>query len=168
MFSTLLPGLESLAKTSEKLIFYSQNEVPDEVDRFNPCNFLAEFLMRNNPKYGKNKRTHEKFLRFTRKERKRRMLEKKKDVMVGKVTKIYSTHTQNNLNKMNIKEFIEKADKELQFNGFLEKWSWLEYFRVKKDQQIISLQEFINAFEKALLDLHEIDENMTKKLLDLN
>ena len=55
LFSTLLPGLESLAKTSEKLIYYFENEVQDEVKRFNPCNYLAEFLMRNNPKYGKNK-----------------------------------------------------------------------------------------------------------------
>ena len=47
LFSTLLPGLESLAKTSEKLIYFSNKEDEKEVNRFNPCNFLAEFLTKN-------------------------------------------------------------------------------------------------------------------------
>jgi len=53
LFSTLLPALESLSKNAEKLIYYSDKEESDEIKRFNPCNFLAEFLMRNNPRYGK-------------------------------------------------------------------------------------------------------------------
>ena len=90
LFSTLLPGLESLAKTSEKLIYFSSKEDEKEVNRFNPCNFLAEFLMRNNPKYGKNKETHEKFLRYTRKERKSRMIATGQENMFNKVTKIFN------------------------------------------------------------------------------
>ena len=167
LFSTLLPGLESLAKTSEKLIKYYDKEIEAEVNRFNPCNFLAEFLMRNNPKYGKNKETHQKFLKFTRKERKRRMLESNKDTMVRKISNLYNTHTHNNLNKINIEKFVAKVDEELEFNGFLKRWRVVDHFRVKKDNQIISLQEFLTAFEKAFLDLHEIDETMTKKLLDI-
>lgn len=166
LFSTLLPGLESLAKTSEKLIYYFENEVQDEVDRFNPCNFLAEFLMRNNPKYAKNKKTHQKFLKFTRKERKRRMIADKKDVMIKKVSGIYNKNAAS-LNKLNMLKFVENADAILELNGNLKKWSWLEHFRVKKDNQTITLQEFLVAFEKAFLDLHEIDEEMTKKLLDI-
>ena len=164
LFSTLLPGLESLAKTSEKLIYFSDKEDEKEVNRFNPCNFLAEFLMRNNPKYGKNKETHEKFLRYTRKERKTRMMSSGQDTMFKKVTQIYN-NKKIKLNKLNIESFAATVDKELNLKNSLVTWEWIEYFRVYKDNQTITLDDFLKAFKLAVLDLHQIDEGMLKVLL---
>ena len=164
LFSTLLPGLESLAKTSEKLIYFSDKEDEKEVNRFNPCNFLAEFLMRNNPKYGKNKETHEKFLRYTRKERKTRMMSSGQDTMFKKVTQIYN-NKKIKLNKLNVESFAATVDKELNLKNSLVTWEWIEYFRVYKDNQTITLDDFLKAFKLAVLDLHQIDEGMLKVLL---
>ena len=68
-------------------------------------------------------------------------------------------------NKLNIEQFVESLDKELGLKDCLKTWEWLEYFRVYKDNQTISLEEFLKAFKKAVLDIHEIDENTLKMLL---
>jgi hypothetical protein len=164
LFSTLLPGLESLAKNAEKLIYYADKEEESEVKRFNPCNYLAEFLMRNNPRYGKNQETHEKFLKFTRKERKNRMIKHEQDKLFSKVISIYKSEKVS-LNKINIAEFVVKVDQKLDLRNTLKTYDWVEHFRVYKDDQQISLQEFLEAFLKAVLEIHEIDEEMVKTLL---
>jgi hypothetical protein len=70
------------------------------------------------------------------------------------------------LNKLNIENFIQELDQTLNLKDSLIKWEWLEYFRVYKDNQTIVLDEFLKAFKLAVLDLHQIDEEMLKKLLE--
>ena len=93
------------------------------------------------------------------------MIQTKQDIMFDKVTKIYN-NANVNLNKLNIEKFVEQLDKALNLNNSLNHWEWLEYFRVYKDNQTISLEEFLKAFKLAVLDLHQIDENMLQKLLE--
>jgi hypothetical protein len=164
LFSTLLPGLESLAKNAEKLIKFSENEDENEVKRFNPCNFLAEFLMRNNPRYGQNIKTHERFLRFTRKERKNRMIGDVHDKLFTKVTEVHKAEKVL-LNKLNIIDFVNKVDKNLNLKSTLNKYDWVEHFRVYKDDQRITLEDFLKAFHRAVLEIHEVTEKMVEQLL---
>ena len=93
------------------------------------------------------------------------MIQTKQDIMFDKVTKIYN-NANVNLNKLNIEKFVEQLDKALNLNNSLNQWEWLEYFRVYKDNQTISVEEFLKAFKLAVLDLHQIDENMLQKLLE--
>jgi hypothetical protein len=164
LFSTLLPGLESLAKNAEKLIKYSENEDENEVKRFNPCNFLAEFLMRNNPRYGQNIATHERFLRFTRKERKNRMIGDVHDKLYAKVIEVHKAEKVT-LNKLSIVEFVTKVDKNLNLKSTLNKYDWVEHFRAYKDDQLITLDDFLTAFHKAVLEIHDVTEKMVEQLL---
>ena len=53
LFPVLLEGMERLSREIE-----AHNEKPGEVrERFNPCIFLGQYLMRNNPKHNEEKKT---------------------------------------------------------------------------------------------------------------
>ena len=93
------------------------------------------------------------------------MVQTKQDIMFEKVTNVYN-RSKINLNKLNIEKFVDQLDKDLNLNKSLNQWEWLEYFRVYKDNQTISLEEFLKAFKLAVLDLHQIDESMLQKLLE--
>lgn len=50
VYPALVPGLEELSREIDRLINAEEGEIDSSIkDRFNPCIFLAEYLMRNNP-----------------------------------------------------------------------------------------------------------------------
>ena len=54
LYPSLIPGLESLAESVERIMNDDNNAIDQSIkDRFNPCIFLAEFLMRHQPQQSK-------------------------------------------------------------------------------------------------------------------
>ena len=92
------------------------------------------------------------------------MMKSGENNMFKKVTQIFNSKN-TKFNKLNIEKFVSTLDEELGLNKCLITWEWLEYFRVYKDNQTISLEEFLKAFKKAVLDIHEIDEKTLKRLM---
>lgn len=53
IYPTLVPGLEELSREIDRLVNAEEGMIDASIkERFNPCIYLAEFLMRNNPKHG--------------------------------------------------------------------------------------------------------------------
>lgn len=79
IYPALVPGLEELSREIERLINAEEGEIDASIkDRFNPCIYLAEFLMRNNPMHGNKLEYTESFKKHARLEKIRRFFNMKK------------------------------------------------------------------------------------------
>ena len=79
IYPALVPGLEDLSREIDRLVNAEDGEIDQSIkDRFNPCIFLAEFLMRNNPKWGTKLEYTETFKKYSRLEKIRRFFAAKK------------------------------------------------------------------------------------------
>ena len=80
VYPVLVPGLENLAKEIDRLVNNDGKEIinPSIRERFNPCIYLGEFLMRNNPKYGNKLEYSEIFEKYAKIEKMRRFFSVKR------------------------------------------------------------------------------------------
>ena len=79
IYPALVPGLEELSREIDRLVTSEEGEIDDSIkQRFNPCIFLAEYLMRNNPKHGAKLQYSKTFIEYARIEKIRRFFTFKK------------------------------------------------------------------------------------------
>ena len=105
----MLLGLEDLASQVEKM---SKECDPRVADRFNACAYLAEYLMRNNPKYNpeKTKELSKLYTQYARKMKMERVLVGRKSLFRSLYTRAGATHKDI---PGQVKAFLESLDQDL-------------------------------------------------------
>lgn len=108
IYPVLVPGLEELSREIDRLVNAQEGEIDESIRaRFNPCIFLAEYLMRNNPNHGTKLEFTDIFLKHARIEKIRRFFTHRK-------TKIYKHFCiqpyHANFTKRHIKEYLDSLD----------------------------------------------------------
>ena len=107
LYPVLLPGIELLSR--EILRFTEQTESidPSIRQRFNPCIFLAEYLMRNNPNKGAKVENAELFESLAKVERVRRFFKFKRQKIFKHFT-LQPYHS--NFCKKDVNEYVKALD----------------------------------------------------------
>jgi len=109
LYPVLLPGIELLSREIDRMTNKdSANKIDPSIRaRFNPCIFLAEYLMRNNPKHGAKLEYADLFEQFAKVEKIRRFFQAKRQ----KIFKHFTLQEFNsNFRKSDIPAYIKSLD----------------------------------------------------------
>ena len=147
IYPVLVPGLEELSREIDRLVNAQEGEIDESIKaRFNPCIFLAEYLMRNNPKHGTKLEYTEMFIKHARIEKIRRFFTHRK-------TKIYKHFTLQpyfaNFTKRHVKEYLQSLDGFLQMEGkLIANFPWEKYFVDVAANDSVGFEELYDCMTK--------------------
>ena len=144
IYPVLVPGLEELSREIDRLVNAAEGEIDISIkDRFNPCIFLAEYLMRNNPRHGSKLELTEPFIKYSRVEKIRRFFNRRKQ-------KIYKDCCiqpyQANFTKENFEEYLQSLDAFLDMKGKLvDHFKYEEHFTHLGDHESVQFEDFYDV-----------------------
>ena len=160
LYPVLLMGLEELAAQIEKM----QTEVDPRVkSRFNACAYLAEYLMRNNPKFNpeKTKDLTDLYAHYAEKEKIERTLMARKSLLRSLFVRA-SAGNKDFLGQA--KAFIASLDHDLGFKGKLTKCVDVSELIGKESN---TFEEFLAKWVESLKDQKEIRSEELEKALEV-
>eukprot|EP00343_Euplotes_focardii_P002857 CAMPEP_0205805042 /NCGR_PEP_ID=MMETSP0205-20121125/8142_1 /ASSEMBLY_ACC=CAM_ASM_000278 /TAXON_ID=36767 /ORGANISM="Euplotes focardii, Strain TN1" /LENGTH=239 /DNA_ID=CAMNT_0053075617 /DNA_START=50 /DNA_END=766 /DNA_ORIENTATION=- len=155
IYPVLVPGLEALSKEVERLM-QDDGKIDSAIkERFNPCIFLAEYLMSNNPKFGHQKEYTDIFEKYARIERNRRFWSEQRQVFLKE---FMGQSYQSNFTLQHLGEFVELIDKYLDAQGAIKDATDVKsLFSFLDEDEVISFDKFYEIFTRNLLDTVTID-----------
>lgn len=144
VFPVLTAGMEELAREIQRFKDKDEAELGNSLGRFNPCCFLAEYLMRNNPRHGASLEFQDAFDKYSRLEQIRRIFILKK----AKISKHFDMQPyKGNFKQENVPTYIESLDSYLQMGGKLVKhFPWKNWVQVSGDH--LEFSEFYEGLSK--------------------
>lgn len=160
IYPALVPGLEELSREIDRLQNSEEGEIDDSIKaRFNPCIFLAEYLMRNNAKHGTKLEYSDTFIKYARVEKIRRFFSHKKQ----KIYKHFCIQAyQANFSKQYVKEYLTALDGFLAMEGKLEKQFGASTFFTKfynplTDDDLVQFEDFYEILSKWAISPDQLD-----------
>ncbi len=158
LYPVLLTGLEDLAAQIEKM----QSETDPRVRcRFNACAYLAEYLMRNNPKYNpeKTKDLIKLYAQFAKKEKIERVLQNRKALLRSLFTRASGSNF-----AAQIEAFVAALDKDLGLTIKISKAVDVESILAAKE--VTGFEEFWTRWIEAMKEQKAVDGEELEKALE--
>eukprot|EP00831_Metopus_contortus_P018610 TRINITY_DN1794_c0_g1_i4.p2 TRINITY_DN1794_c0_g1~~TRINITY_DN1794_c0_g1_i4.p2 ORF type:complete len:239 (+),score=57.59 TRINITY_DN1794_c0_g1_i4:185-901(+) len=158
LFPTLVLGLEDLGIEVERL---QKEGDPRVCARFNACAYLAEYLMRNNPKYNPEKSDSlaKLYAQYARKEKIERVLENRKGLL-----KSLFGRAEGGSFSLQIKSFLSSLDGDLQLPVKIADSIDLAGLLAK---ELKSFDEFWEKWVEQMISQETIDGEMIEQALEV-